>query len=127
MTSKATEKISSLASRDPFYLGWYLARYSEMVAADTAAVAHELGCLPEVMSAMSLCRAPRAEPPHFREDIEAVANRFQVRADRLANIVRHVQVSSEQSTLLAARDRDPSDLLNSSFPRTREPKACPKG
>lgn len=105
MTGETIQKLSALASRDPFYLGWYLARYSEMVSTDTADVARELGCLPEVMKTMSLCRAPRAEPPHFREDIEAVANRFRVRADRLANLVRHVQVSAEESILLAARDR----------------------
>ena len=75
---------------------------------DIADVAGELGCLPEVMNAMSLCRAPRREPPYFREDIEAVADRFQVRADRLANLVRQVKVASEQGMLLAARDRESS-------------------
>ena len=109
MTSEAPRKVSRLASRDPFYLGWYLARYSEMMAVDIADVAGELGCLPEVMNTMSLCRAPRTEPPHFREDVEAVANRFQVRADRLANMVRHVQASTDEAVLLAARDRGPEN------------------
>jgi len=108
MTGETTRKLSQLASRDPFYLGWYFASYAEMMSVDTVDVAGELGCLPEMMNTMSLCRPPRAEPPHFREDIEAVANRFQVRADRLANLVRQVQVASDQSMLLAARDRDPS-------------------
>lgn len=108
MTGETARKLSLLASRDTFYLGWYFASYAEMMSVDIASVAGELGCLPEVMNKMSLCRAPRAEPPHFREDIEAVANRFQVRADRLANLVRQVKVTSDQGVLLAARDRDPS-------------------
>ena len=109
MTGETTPKLSQLASIDPFYLGWYLASYAEMMSVDIVDVADELGCLPEMINVMSLCRAPRAEPPHFREDIEAVANRFQVRADRLANLVRQVQVASDQGILLAARDREPGD------------------
>ena len=109
MTGETGRRLTGLASGDPFYLGWYLARYAEMTSADTSDVAGELGCLPEVMNAMSLCRAPRTGPPHFREDIEAVATRFQVRADRLANLVRQVQFVSDQGMLLAARDRDPGD------------------
>ncbi|MCY4654966.1 MAG: hypothetical protein OXC95_17605, partial [Dehalococcoidia bacterium] len=51
-----------------------------------------------------LCRAPRAEP-HFREGVETVADRLQVRADKLGHIFRYVQVSSDVDLLLAARDR----------------------
>ncbi len=105
MNSETLLKISSLASRDAFYLGWHLARYSEMKGMSMAEVSEELGCLPETISSISLCRAPRAEPPRFQNDIERVAERFQVRADRLMRIVRYAQVASEESTLLAARDR----------------------
>ena len=117
MTGETVRKLSLLASREPFYLGWYFATYAEMMSVDIADVAGELGCLPEVMNAMSLCRAPRPEPPHFREDIEAVATRFQVRADRLANLVRQVQFVSDQGMLLAARDRDSGDQEDT---RTRD-------
>lgn len=108
MTGETVRKLSLLASREPFYLGWYFATYAEMMSVEIADVAGELGCLPEVMNAMSLCRAPRSEPPHFREDIEAVAARFQVRAARLANLVRQVQFVSDEGMLLAARDRESS-------------------
>ena len=109
MTGDMTRKMVSLASRDSFYLGWHLVRYAEMTDMSMAEVGRELGCLPETVDSISLCRAPRAAPPHFREDIEAVADRFQVRADSLARIVRHVQVSSGAGILLAARDRDTED------------------
>lgn len=98
-------KISRLASDDPFYLGWHLARYSEMRGMNLAEVGKELGCLPETVNSISLCRAPRSEPPQFRKDIESVAYRFQVKANRLMRIVRYVEIESDESILLAARDR----------------------
>lgn len=113
MTGDMTRKMVSLASRDPFYLGWHLASYSEITGMSMAEVVRELGCLPETVDSISLCRAPRAEP-HFREDIEAVADRFQARADKLARIVRYVRVSSGTGVLLAARDRDLEDAPNDS-------------
>ena len=113
MTGDMTRKMVSLASRDSFYLGWHLVRYAEMKGMSMSEVGIELGCLPETVDSISLCRAPRAEP-HFREDIEAVADRFQARADKLARIVRYVRVSSDMGTLLAARDRGGHDAPNDS-------------
>ncbi len=105
MTNDMLLKMSRFASNDPFYLGWYLGRYSEMREMSLAEVGMELGCLPETVNSISLCRAPRSESPHFRRDIERVADRFQVRSDRLMGIVRYVQIESDESILLAARDR----------------------
>ena len=104
MTGDMTRKMVSLASRDSFYLGWHLASYAEITDMSMEEVGMELGCLPETVDSISLCRAPRSEP-QFREDVEAVADRFQVRADKLAHILRYVQVSSDADVLLAARDR----------------------
>ena len=108
MMGDMTRKMVSLASRDPFYLGWYLASYSETTGMSKAEVGMELGCLPEAVDSISLCRAPRAEP-HFREDVEAVADKFQARADKLACIVRYVRVSSDTGVLLASRDHGVED------------------
>lgn len=104
MTKGMLLKMSRLASDDPFYMGWHLARYSEMKGLSVAELGKELGCLPETVNSISLCRAPRSEPPHFQDDIERVADRFQVRADKLVGIVRYVQIASDESMLLAARD-----------------------
>ena len=106
MTGDMTRKMASRASGDPFYLGWHLVRYAEMRGMSMGEIAMELGCLPETIDSISLCRAPRAEPPHFQDDIERVAERFQVRADRLLGIVRYAQMASEESMLLAARARN---------------------
>ena len=99
-------KISQLASRDPFYMGWHLARYLEMKGVSAVELGKELGCLPETIDSISLCRAPRSEPPHFQSDIERVADRFQVSADKLMNVVRFSQVANYEATLLASRDRE---------------------
>ena len=113
MTGDMTQKMVSLVSRDSFYLGWHLVRYAEMKGMSMSEVGMELGCLPETVDSISLCRAPRAEP-QFRKDIEAVADRFQARADKLARIVRYVRVSSDMGILLAARDRGGEDAPNDS-------------
>ena len=109
MNIEMTRKLALLCSEDPFYLGWYLARYPEIRSMDTTDVASELGCLPEVLNQMSLSRSPRLDPPHFQRDVETIADRFQARADALANIIRTVQVASvyDDTLLLAARDRQP--------------------
>ena len=106
MTKDRALKMSRLASADPFYIGWHLARYSEMRDLSVEEMGKELGCLPKTVNSIYLCRAPRSEPPHFQNDIERVAERFQVRADKLMGIVRYVQIASDESMLLAARDRE---------------------
>ena len=83
---------------------------------DSTDVASELGCLPEVIAEMSLSRSPRLDPPYFQRDVEAIADRFQARADALANMIRTVQVASEydDNLLLAARDRQSSAVADGS-------------
>lgn len=116
MNIEMTRKLALLSSKDPFYMGWYLARYPEIRSMDSTDVASELGCLPEVLNQMSLSRSPRLDPPHFQRDVEAIADRFQARADALANIIRTVQVASEydDTLLIAARDRQPSAVADGS-------------
>ncbi len=101
-------KISRLASKDPFYLGWHFARYLELKGANAVDLSNELGCLPDTINSMSLCRSPR-KPPRFREDIERVADRFQVKADKLMDVVRLSQVASDEQALLAARYREETE------------------
>ncbi len=108
MNSEMTRKLALLCVKDPFYLGWWLDQYSELMSTDAPGIASGLGGLPEVVPEMSLCRSPNPESSRFRQDVEAIADRFQVRAEALANIIRTVQVASERdyALLLAARDRE---------------------
>ena len=112
MTKDMLLKMSRLASNDPFYMGWHLARYSEMKGFGVVEMGKEIGCLPETVNSISLCRAPRSEPPQFQNDIERIADRFQVKATKLMGIVRYVQIASDESMLLAARDSDMKEDRN---------------
>ena len=115
MTKDMLLKMSHLASVDPFYMGWHLARYSALKGLSVSEMGKELGCLPETVHSMYLCRAPRSEPPHFRNDIERVADRFQVTAAKLMGIVRYVQIASDESMLLAAKDKDMKEDKDAEF------------
>lgn len=108
MNSEISRNLASLCAKDPFYLGWWFAQYSELMSIDAPSVASGLGGLPEVIPEMSLCRSLNPESSRFRRDVEAISDRFQVRPDALANIIRTVQVASERDDafLLAARDRE---------------------
>ena len=116
MNSEMTRKLALLCAEDPFYLGWWLAQYSELMSIDAPGVASGLGGLPEVIPEMSLCRSPNPESSRFRQDVEAIADRFQVRADALANIIRTIQVASERDDafLLAARYRESPAIADGS-------------
>ena len=73
-----------------------------------------LGCNTELLAWLSLCRKPRFD--HFADDIARIAERFQIDATKLAQMMRRVDaISALRRTidtdeagplLLAARDRD---------------------
>jgi hypothetical protein len=109
--------LESLATRlrdDPFFLACPLAIYAESQGMDDRKLSAALGCTQEDLVHIRLCRAPEAS--QFIEDIERIASRFQLNFDALAQAVRGGQAilhlrqfsSSNQGTLLAARDDETS-------------------
>jgi hypothetical protein len=103
------------ASRDPFYLASSLLAYVRSEGLDDAGLAASLGCDPDALSALLLCRRPTGRGAVFRADVEAIAARFGIDAARLARRIRDadVLVSLQGATadragglLAAARDRD---------------------
>jgi hypothetical protein len=100
---------------DPFFLACPLAHYADSEAMDDTKLATALGCSLDDLVHVRLCRAPDAS--RFTEDIERIASRFKLNPDVLAQVVRGGQVifhlqqisSSNQGTLLAARDDDMPD------------------
>jgi hypothetical protein len=103
--------LAQRVERDPGFLGSVLALYAQSERLDAAGLAAALGCSPEVLPKLKLCRPPRAE--RFWDDVSGIAAHFGLDADRLAAVVRRGQVlaklrefSSPNSTLLAARDRE---------------------
>ena len=112
--SNPLEGLSRRVENDPFFLASLLARYARAEGLDDASLADTLGCPADVLPALRLCRAPRAEPAEFREDVRRVAERFGLEALRLARVVRHAQSlehlaagpGAAHGMLMAARDSE---------------------
>jgi hypothetical protein len=114
-----SELLAGLARRvegDPFFLAFALAGYARSRGLDDAGLAAALGCRPEDLPMLRLCRAPRPDPPDFRADVTAVAGRFGIDPATLVEAVRHGEAvaalrrpaaaSPEPGAVLAARDDD---------------------
>lgn len=111
------EAAARRSGHEAWTLGHVFARYRDLEERSPEALAAELGCSLEVLHWLSLCRRPDAE--RFSEDVLAIARRFEVDAHRLVEVIRRVEVMdafaspSEDSLLLAARDRLPEEEKDS--------------
>jgi len=112
------EKMSQTTRDEPYFLGYILEAYSEAARIDEALLSHELGCRPEDLVRLRLCRAPAEATEDFRRDVESIARYFGIDAKVLARIVKQGRVArllSQASAtptpgyLLAARERDEED------------------
>jgi hypothetical protein len=113
--SSLIEQAARQARDNPFFLACPLAAYADSEELDDAALAAALGCQPEQLARVRLCRAPRTESPHFDTDVREIADRFELNANALAEAVRRGQVilrfrkagPDARGTRQAARKRDP--------------------
>ncbi len=112
-----TDPLRALAARadhEPFFLASLLAACARADGLDDAALAARLGCAPGDLTMIRLCRAPRTDPREFWDDVNAVAERFGLEPQRLAEVVKHGRVAltfraagaEGRGSLLAARDHD---------------------
>jgi hypothetical protein len=112
-----SERLDALARRvqaDPAFLAAALADYARSERLNERALAATLGCSPETLTPLRLCRRPRADPGAFRADVERIAARFGIRPAVLAQVLRRADVLagmrepelSDRGLLLAARDRE---------------------
>jgi hypothetical protein len=115
MADEALDALAARAATEPFFLASLLAAYARSEGLDDAGVAEFLGCPTSELTMIRLCRAPRVESAEFWEDIYCVAERFNLSAERLAEVVqrgRVVRRFEEQAPvqgsgfLLAARDAE---------------------
>ena len=116
-----TESVARLARRvaiDPFFFAFALAEYAAAEGLDEAGLAAALGCSPDRLPHVRLCRAPRADPDGFREDVDRIAGAVGLARDAVATIARRGQVVAAMRAtagevpdgagfLIAARDRQP--------------------
>ncbi len=85
------ERLAGRVQSDPFFLAAPLSLYAESQRLDDDALAVRLGCGRETLTQLRLCRNPEPMPPNFWNDVERIADRFHLDADRLAEIVRFGQ------------------------------------
>ena len=107
------ETLARRLEEDAFFLAHALMGYARSEGLDEAGLAAALGCPPETLTMLRLCRSPRDDT--FKEDIDSIATRFQVDAGVLADAVRRGQTIAVMQArqpdqtggmLLAARDDD---------------------
>jgi hypothetical protein len=82
-------------------------------------LARFLGCQPEVLPKVGLCRRPDPDSPEFQSDVRRIADALGLQADRLVQLVREtdalnalgkaspsVEQKASQGFLMAARDSE---------------------
>src|SRR5262245_37961191 len=110
------DKLESLARRledDQFFLASALADYAQSEHLSDASLAKRLECPVATLAPLRLCRRPRPGKEMFRRDVQTIADRFNVNANVLAEVVRRADalermrkpMHAQRGTLLAARDK----------------------
>ena len=106
-------------------LGYVFARYQKHEGKTREELAAELKCSMDVLDWLSLCRRP--DEARFAEQLHLIEKRFAVDSERLACVLRHVNVSDdtpeegegarEQLFQLAARDQSDDETDSSEMAR----------
>jgi hypothetical protein len=95
------------------FLAGALAAYQEANGMDDAALAAFLGCAPEALPRLALCRRPAPDPARFRAGIQEIAAYTGAAIGPLARLLREVaanealQGARDTGMMLAARDHLP--------------------
>lgn len=112
------DRIDAFARRlrsDPFFLASAMEDYAGSEGLDAAGLAAALGCAPDDLGSLGLCRRPRADREHFSDDVRRIAGRFSLSEDRLAEVVRRsdalnaMREAESEDVIAAARDRSDID------------------
>jgi hypothetical protein len=103
------DRLAGRLQSDPFFLAAPLACYAESQKVDDAALAGRIGCDLDTLTRLRLCRNPDPLPPRFWQEVECIAVRIHLDADRLAEIVRFGQA------LLQAQAPDRTDNQGAGF------------
>lgn len=112
------ERLDAFARRlrdDPYFLAAALEDFAQSEGLDGEGLARTLGCKREQLGLLGLCRRPRTDPAGFEQDVQRISHRFEVDAERLAEVVRRSEVlaalrqGEDAALLAAARDRTTAD------------------
>jgi transcriptional regulator with XRE-family HTH domain len=110
--SERSNALARRLEREGDFLASALAKYARAGNLSDEELAARLGCEPSQLAAIRLCRMPRSAQPHFRHDIDRIAEAFQIdalvlaEAVRLANSLDKLDPREDaDGFLMAARDR----------------------
>lgn len=107
-------RLKRIAQKHPNFLAYLFAIYQQQNEQSDEQLATFLECDVDVLSELALCQRPTPIAPHFRLDVERIAQQFHANATRLAQLIRNAEAyerlaqAGEQKNafLLAARDRE---------------------
>jgi hypothetical protein len=108
-------RASRRAASRPFFLASALAGFQALRELTDEQLATFLGCAPEALAELGLCRRPDPAAPTFRADVERVAAHVGAASPQLVRLLREVDSVAalrraplapvDRGALLAARDR----------------------
>lgn len=114
--SSSVVRVAERAYEHPFFLAGVLGEYRRMNRMSSEDFARFLGCSPEDVVRLALCRRPIAHSPTFLSDVDHLARRFAFPGERLIQIIRevdavralrdHFDTVQEKQLLIAARNRE---------------------
>lgn len=107
------DRLAILARERPNLLAGPLHLYKEQEGLNDQQLAASLGCELAALPRLALCERPRSAP-HFREDVERIADYIHADTLQLAMVIRAAETREALSSppaparpaLLAARDND---------------------
>jgi hypothetical protein len=111
---RVLERAVEKASLDTFFLGHLFSFVARRDQLSQLELAKQLGCEPNQITRLALCRCPREDVKWFRQDIKKIAAFARCNPTMLAQIVRKAMAikslsacdtNQNTNTLLAARDR----------------------
>jgi hypothetical protein len=103
--------LAQRADADPFFLGCSLQQYARSEGLSEKQLMDMLGCSPESLVLVRLCRAPGGDSQQFQKGIQEISAKFNINPQLLAEVVRRGQAILElarpfsvKGMLAAARD-----------------------
>ncbi len=108
-------RVAARLAGNDFFLAAALEGYRVEHGLSEAELAAHLGCPPEQLTRLALCRQPDDGSPSFREEVEQVAHFSGADPVKLGVLLREVaaiqalRAGEDGAALLAARDLPPDD------------------
>ena len=99
------------AATNRFFLAGYLNEFSSIRGITDEDLAQFLGCKPEHLPKLALCRRPDPDSPSFRSDVEQIATVFNMQPEHLARLIREVDTLKALEEARAKRKEVPDGLL----------------